>query len=69
MVLAGFYVQNERFEEAIAMLQTARKRAPDVTDVPFQLAALYERQGQLDRSTGPGRCTRRCCASTRTSPR
>jgi tetratricopeptide (TPR) repeat protein len=48
MVLAGFYVQTERFEEAIAMLQTARKRAPNETDVPFQLAALFERRGRLD---------------------
>jgi len=46
-VLAGFFVQTGRTEEAIAMLETARKRAPKETDVPFQLAGLYEREGQL----------------------
>jgi tetratricopeptide (TPR) repeat protein len=48
MVLAGLYVQLGRTEEAIAMLQTARKLAPGDTDVPFQLAALFEREGRLD---------------------
>ena len=48
MVLASFYVQTNRVEEAIATLQTARKRAPDDTEVAFQLAGLYERGQRLD---------------------
>jgi tetratricopeptide (TPR) repeat protein len=48
MVLAGLYVQTNRLEEAVAMLQTARKRAPEDTEVPFQLAGLFERQNRLD---------------------
>jgi tetratricopeptide (TPR) repeat protein len=48
LMLAAFYVQSERVEEAIATLQTAQKRSPNDTEVPFQLAGLFERQKRLD---------------------
>ncbi len=48
LVLAQFYVEADRSEEAIAVLRTAQARDPEDTRAPFQLAGIYERLGRLD---------------------
>ncbi|MGK2856769.1 MAG: tetratricopeptide repeat protein [Thermoanaerobaculia bacterium] len=44
------YAAAEDYKGAIAILETQRKAAPDEVDVLFQLGAMYERDGAIEKS-------------------
>ncbi len=50
LALAAVYADRARFEEAIGLLESARKRDPESLETEFRLASAYERAGRIEDS-------------------